>query len=138
MGLFDLHMHSTISRDGSYTPEELIQIAKKQGLKVVALSDHNDMKGIDRMIEAGKKENIQVIPAIEFDTLFEGLEVHLLGYNFDYNKPYYQNLGFNNELCPVCEEFYKKELSIPMYPTLTDEDIQFVKDKLYKVISEFD
>ena len=93
MGLFDLHMHSTISRDGSYTPEELIQIAKKQGLKVVALSDHNDMKGIDRMIEAGKKENIQVIPAIEFDTLFEGLEVHLLGYNFDYNKPYYQNLG---------------------------------------------
>lgn len=93
MSIFDLHMHSNISRDGTYTPEELIQIAKQNGLKVVALSDHNDMHGIDRMIEAGKKENIQVIPAIEFDTLFEGLEVHLLGYNFDYNKPYYETLG---------------------------------------------
>lgn len=93
MSIFDLHMHSNISRDGTYTPEELIQIAKNSGLKVVALSDHNDMHGIDRMIEAGKNENIQVIPAIEFDTLFEGLEVHLLGYNFDYNQPYYQNLG---------------------------------------------
>ena len=61
MSIFDLHMHSNISRDGTYTPEELIQIAKNSGLKVVALSDHNDMHGIDRMIEAGKNENIQVI-----------------------------------------------------------------------------
>lgn len=93
MSIFDLHMHSNISRDADYDPEVLIQMAKEAGLKVVALSDHNDMRGIDRMIEAGKKEGIKVIPAIEFDTLFEGLEVHLLGYNFDYNKPYYKSLA---------------------------------------------
>ena len=29
-------------------------------------------------------------------------------------------------------------MSIPMYPTLDDEDIEFVKDKLFKVISQFD
>ena len=64
-----------------------------------------------------------------------GVQVHYIPV---YKQPYYQNLGFNRELCPICEEFYKKELSIPMYPTLSDEDIEFVKDKLFKVISEFD
>lgn len=64
-----------------------------------------------------------------------GVQVHYIPV---YKQPYYQNLGFGNEICPVCDEFYKKEISIPMYPTLTDEDIDFVKDKLYKVISEFD
>ena len=64
-----------------------------------------------------------------------GVQIHYIPV---YKQPYYQNLGFNDNLCPVCEEFYKKEMSIPMYPTLTDEDIDFVKGKLFKVISEFD
>ena len=64
-----------------------------------------------------------------------GVQVHYIPV---YKQPYYQDLGFNVELYPICEEFYKKELSIPMYPTLSDEDIEFVKDKLFKVISEFD
>ena len=64
-----------------------------------------------------------------------GVQVHYIPV---YKQPYYQDLGFNMELCPICEEFYKKELSIPMYPTLSDGDIEFVKDKLFKVISEFD
>ena len=54
-----------------------------------------------------------------------------------YLQPYYQNLGFNKGLSPVDEEFYKRELSIPMYPTLTDEDLEFVQEKLYKVFSEY-
>ena len=64
-----------------------------------------------------------------------GVQVHYIPV---YKQPYYQDLGFNVELYPICEEFYKKELSIPMYPTLSDGDIEFVKDKLFKVISEFD
>ena len=64
-----------------------------------------------------------------------GVQIHYIPV---YKQPYYQNLGFDYELCPVCEEFYRREMSIPMYPTLEDEDIEFVKDKLFKVISEFD
>ena len=63
-----------------------------------------------------------------------GVQVHYIPV---YKQPYYQKLGFDDKLCPVCEEYYKKELSIPMYPTLTDEDIEFVKDTLYKVLGEF-
>ena len=63
-----------------------------------------------------------------------GVQVHYIPV---YKQPYYQSLDFKNDLCPVCEEFYKKEISIPMYPTLTDEDIEFVKETLYNVLGEF-
>lgn len=63
-----------------------------------------------------------------------GVQVHYIPV---YKQPYYQELGFDSKLCPVCEEFYKRELSIPMYPTLTDEDIEFVKETLYNVLGEF-
>ena len=63
-----------------------------------------------------------------------GVQVHYIPV---YKQPYYQKLGFKQESCPICEEFYAKEISIPMYPTLTDEDIGFVKETLYDVISEF-
>ena len=63
-----------------------------------------------------------------------GVQVHYIPV---YKQPYYQELGFDSKLCPVCEEFYKRELSIPMYTTLTDEDIEFVKETLYNVLGEF-
>ena len=63
-----------------------------------------------------------------------GVQVHYIPV---YKQPYYQNIGFEEGLCPVCEDFYAREISIPMYPTLTDEDIEFVKNTIYRVISEF-
>ena len=57
MKKFDLHMHSNYSSDGELTPSQLIEIAKKRELEVVALSDHNEIKGIKEMTEEGKKRN---------------------------------------------------------------------------------
>lgn len=89
---FDLHMHSCYSKDGEKTPQELIALAKEAGLTTIALSDHNTPKGIDALLELGKMWGIRVIPAMEFDTLFEGLEVHVLGYGMDYHQDYFQSL----------------------------------------------
>lgn len=63
-----------------------------------------------------------------------GVQVHYIPV---YKQPYYQKLGFKGDLCPICEEFYSKEISIPMYPTLTDEDIDFVNETLNKVFSSY-
>ena len=41
----DLHTHSTAS-DGQYTPSELVQLAKKRGLEVLALTDHDTVGGL--------------------------------------------------------------------------------------------
>lgn len=92
MNSFDLHMHSYYSNDGEFSPKELIHMAKKAQLTTIALCDHNTPKGIDEMVRLGKEQGIRVIPAMEFDTLFEGLEVHVIGYAFDYTQPYFQTL----------------------------------------------
>lgn len=44
--------------------------------------------------------------------------------------PYYQALGSKKGDCPVMEEYYEHCLSIPMYPTLTDEEQDYVIDKI--------
>lgn len=93
MNDFDLHLHSCYSKDGEHTPSRLIEIARQSGLSLVALSDHDCMRGIDEMRKAGEHAGIQVIPAIEFTTLFDQeRECHLLGYGFDYRQPYFTAL----------------------------------------------
>jgi UDP-4-amino-4,6-dideoxy-N-acetyl-beta-L-altrosamine transaminase len=44
--------------------------------------------------------------------------------------PYYQSLGYKKGDFPVAENYYKECLSLPMYPTLTVEEQQFVIDSI--------
>lgn len=44
--------------------------------------------------------------------------------------PYYKQLGSKEGDCPVAEEYYRHCLALPMYPTLTDEQQQFVIEKV--------
>lgn len=59
-----------------------------------------------------------------------GVQVHYIPV---YWQPYYQSLGYKKGLCPVAEDFYQREISIPIYPSMTDKDIQTVANKLLKV-----
>lgn len=89
---FDLHMHSSFSKDGDLTPKQLIQKAKENYLNIIALCDHDSVQGVEEMIKEGNKNNIQVIPGIECSTIISDCECHLLGYNIDIHHPYFQNL----------------------------------------------
>jgi dTDP-4-amino-4,6-dideoxygalactose transaminase len=44
--------------------------------------------------------------------------------------PYYKNLGHKKGDCPAAESYYEKCLSIPMYPTLTQEEQEYVIEKI--------
>ena len=59
-----------------------------------------------------------------------GVQVHYIPV---YTHPYYRGLGFQGALCPRAEEFYRRELSIPIYPSMTDEDVKFVIDTVTEV-----
>ena len=56
-----------------------------------------------------------------------GCQVHYIPVYF---HPYYQKIGYKKGLCPNAEEFYKRTISIPLYPTLKDNEIQYVIDTL--------
>lgn len=52
-----------------------------------------------------------------------GVHVHYLPV---YWHPYYQQLGYDKGLCPVAEKWYEKALTLPIHPSLTDEEIDYV------------
>ncbi len=47
--------------------------------------------------------------------------------------PYYRHLGYEKGLCPNAEEVYKGIMSIPLYPRLTDEEVEDVIAAVTKV-----
>lgn len=81
----DLHTHS-LKSDGSMTPAEVVQEAKRAELTAIALSDHDTIDGIREAMAEGEKIGVEVIPAIEFSVLSE-TETHILGYFIDIENP---------------------------------------------------
>ena len=49
--------------------------------------------------------------------------------------PYYKNLGWKEGDKPNSESYYKKCISLPMYPTLTNEELNFVSEKIHEYFS---
>lgn len=85
----DLHTHSYYS-DGTFSPEGLVILAKKQGLSALALTDHDTIDGLVTFHEAGKKQGVETISGIEFGTLYEKYiktEIHIVGLCFNETAP---------------------------------------------------
>lgn len=51
--------------------------------------------------------------------------------------PYYQHLGYERGLCPQAEEVYKGIMSIPLYPKMTDEDVEDVIKAVKKIVEAY-
>lgn len=54
-----------------------------------------------------------------------------------YLFPYYQKLGYKRGLCPVAEKIYKGIISIPLYPAMTDGDVDSVIEAVKKVVNYY-
>lgn len=80
--IIDLHTHTTES-DGSFTPEELIEEAKRAGLSAIAITDHDTVSAIPKAMPAALKNQIELIPGIEFSTDYYGKEIHVVGLYID-------------------------------------------------------
>ena len=82
----DLHIHSTAS-DGGLTPEEVVQLAAKKGLSVIAITDHDSVDGIAAALTAAESfPSLRVIPGVEINTDIPNGEVHILGYFIDHEN----------------------------------------------------
>lgn len=58
-------------------------------------------------------------------------QIHYMPVN---KHPYYEDLGFNYKDTPLAYDFYRRELSLPVYPLLTNEEVYFVIDKINTVL----
>jgi len=82
----DLHVHSVFS-DGTFTPRQMVELAVERGLTTVALTDHDSVNGLDDAFSAGEELGVEIVPGIEFSTIYEGNGVHVLCYFMDPENP---------------------------------------------------
>lgn len=80
----DLHIHSNHS-DGAFSISEIIQKCNNEEIKTIAITDHDEVSGIEEAIFLGNKNNVHVIPGIEITTNWK-VSLHILGYDFDYTN----------------------------------------------------
>ena len=83
--LADLHMHSYYS-DGTMSPREIVEDAKKRNVQLIAITDHNGLDSYTELKEAAEEFGIKVIRGVEIDARFEDIVVHILAYNFQDNE----------------------------------------------------
>ncbi len=87
MSWLDLHLHSSFSDDGEFSPTRLALLCWRAGIGTAALADHNTTRGVPAMLKAGRALGVEVIPAVELDCTHEGVDLHLLGYWIDPAHP---------------------------------------------------
>lgn len=73
--------------------------------------------------------------------IFEALQAENIGVNVHYIPvylhPYYKNLGYEKGMCPVAEEIYNRIITLPLFPSMLDEDIDDVINAVRKVIDAY-
>jgi 3',5'-nucleoside bisphosphate phosphatase len=82
----DLHVHSMFS-DGTFTPRRIVELARERDLSTIALTDHDTIAGLDEASSAGEELGVEIVPGIEFSSIYQGNGVHVLCYFMDQENP---------------------------------------------------
>ena len=77
--MVDLHSHTNCS-DGTLTPEQLIDLAVRSGLRALAITDHDTLDGYDRARASTGDARLDLICGVELNARFRGRPIHLLSY----------------------------------------------------------
>lgn len=89
----DLHCHSVFS-DGTLTPQALAERAASQGVQLWALTDHDEISGLEEAHAHAKAHGIDFLTGVEISVTFAGTTVHIVGLGFDrHNQQLIQGLA---------------------------------------------
>ncbi|SDE13897.1 PHP domain-containing protein [Auraticoccus monumenti] len=84
--IIDLHTHSSVS-DGTDRPAELVAKAAREGIDVIALTDHDTFDGLAEAGRAAVEHGVELLGGLEMSTQRRGHSVHLLGYGGRQDDP---------------------------------------------------
>lgn len=115
--MIDLHVHSTMS-DGTYTPSELIKLAKDKHLKMIALTDHDTIAGNAEAQKMASKYGIEFMKGIELSLNYHNHQIHVVALGFDDKstafKDFYMDLRYKKQasIVNVIEYLHQQGLNI--------------------------
>ena len=120
--LTDLHMHSYYS-DGTMSPREIVEDAKKRNVQLIAITDHNVLDSYEELKKEAEKAGIIAIRGVEIDARFEDIVVHILAYNFEDNENLFNLVHkAKNELLETSIELIKRMEND--YENISSEDYE--------------
>lgn len=99
--MLDLHIHSKYS-DGNLSPEDIVDAAIELDLTAISISDHDNVLSFkiaesycQKKLGELKNKSLELIQGVEINTLWNGLEIHILGYMMDItSKPFLDLLSY--------------------------------------------
>ncbi|MCI5600839.1 MAG: PHP domain-containing protein [Hallerella porci] len=106
IGFADLHLHTNLS-DGSLSPLELVKLAKRRGLRCISVTDHDTLASYEATKPYADELGLELIPGIEISAVWQGRDVHILGYFCDPT-----NLAINMELAESAKQRISRARSI--------------------------
>ena len=120
----DLHIHSKYSDDGEFSPEVLVKKCKNANIRIMAITDHNTISGIEEEVEYSRKMGINCIPAIEIDCCFNTTNLHVIGYGIDFTGEEFQSINENILRQELAKTREKLNLTNALGFELKEEDLR--------------
>lgn len=84
--LADLHCHSVVS-DGTLTPEQLVERAHGNGVQILALTDHDELGGLQAAQQRAQALGLAFVPGVEVSVTWGGETIHIVGLRVDPKDP---------------------------------------------------
>lgn len=103
---------------GVITPKQLDGTSSGWHLYMVKLNKN--------VLKKTRKEIFEEIRSLNI-----GVHVHYIPV---YWHPYYRNLGYSVGTCPKAEAWYEQAITLPIFPEMTDEDVQDVVSSIKLIL----
>ncbi len=82
----DLHCHSVVS-DGTLAPADVVERAHRNGVDVLALTDHDEVGGLADAQARARELGLRFVPGVEVSVTWGGETIHVVGLRIDYGDP---------------------------------------------------
>ena len=88
----DLHTHSEFSNDGELSVKEIVQKCIDNQIGALSITDHNSVGATEEAVALCSQSDLRFIPGIEIDCNYQGIDLHLLGYQIDWKSKEFTDL----------------------------------------------
>ncbi len=126
----DLHIHSNYS-DGTCAVEEIVKQAKLAGLTAIALTDHNNVDGLNEFLLECEKHDIEGVCGVEISCDYLNKELHIVALCFD--KEHFKTL---KDLFEIPKR-YKEESNVYMANKLKEQGYDIDYEQIKKKTNVF-
>ncbi len=97
----DMHIHTYYS-DGGQSPADVIRAAKRKGVNLISVTDHDNSNGRREVRDLAGRAGITAVDGEEISAYSGDVKVHMLGYGMDYSDPAY--IAFGKKLYDGADE----------------------------------